>query len=381
MNRSLFVIFFLFLASVYLYSRGRTEDIDTPVLPPAEGGREVVYAEGFQIERRDGWTLLRVTRPWPQAAEELTYALYPRGTQPPETDCSLLVEVPVERIIVFSTSNLASLEVLGETEALAGIDNRGYVYSARVLDMVDQGSVVQVGEHPNLDMETILTAEPDIIMTPVYGPQGAFGDLRRAGLPVVVNGDWLETTALGRAEWIRFIAAFFGKDTEAAEYMNEIARAYNELAAMVSNLEVKPSVMLNTPWQGTWYMPAGESYQSLLLEDAGAEYPWADTPGTGSLVLDFEEVYSMAGGADIWLHTGFLRSREEALKDDPRFAAFKSFAEGSVYNNDARLRSSGASDFWESASITPHLVLEDLVRIIHPGLLPDGPLHYYRKLE
>lgn len=387
-----FSIILLLVAGFNLFAGGKAEEPDAPQKPAKAdvitAGEDVMrnqveisYAEGFEIEYRDGWTLLRVLQPWPGAKKELTYGLYPRGSTPPKTDCDLMVEVPVERIVVFSTTYLPSLSTIGELDALAGIDNKAYVYSAEVLEMVENGSVVQVGEHPNLDMETLLVLDPDIIMTPVYGVGGVYQDVGRTGMPVVVNADWLETSPLGRAEWIKFIAAFFGKAGEAETYFREVAEVYEALVRKARGAESKPTVMLNTPWQGTWYMPGGDGYQAMLLKDAGAEYLWSDTDGTASVALDFEEVYNLAGDADVWLHTGFWRSKEQALQDDPRFANFKSFNTGNIYNNDARVRPSGASDYWESAPLEPHRVLEDLVRILHPGLLEDGELHFYRKLE
>ncbi len=380
-QKAVLCLILLVVTAWSVFSLGRDEPGEDSSLPGMKNGEGVSFARGFEIEYEDGWTLLRVKRPWQNSTEELTYALYPRGTPPPAVDCSAMIEVPVERVVVFSSNYLACLDILEEMDALEGIENRGYVYSAEVLDMVDTGEVVEVGAYPNIDMETLLVLDPDIIMMPVYGDRGAFRELQQAGFPVVVNGDWLETTALGRAEWIKYVAAFFGKDKEAAGYISRISGEYNTLAARVESTEEKPSVMLNTPWQGVWYMPAGEGYLADLLNDAGADYPWADTRGTGSLALDFEEVYGRAGNADIWVHTGSWRSREEALADDPRFAAFKSFKTGNFYNNDARIRSSGANDFWESGPLTPHLVLKDLIRIFHPELPLQGELYYYRKLQ
>ena len=32
----------------------------------------------------------------------------------------------------------------------------------------------------------------------------------------------------------------------------------------------KPTVFVNTAYEGAWYMPGGESYAAILLRDAGA---------------------------------------------------------------------------------------------------------------
>jgi iron complex transport system substrate-binding protein len=40
-----------------------------------------------------------------------------------------------------------------------------------------------------------------------------------------------------------------------------------------------------------------------------------------------------------------------------------------------------ANDYWESGIINPHVILADLINILHPELLPDHKLHYYRQLN
>ncbi|MBN2051203.1 MAG: ABC transporter substrate-binding protein [Spirochaetales bacterium] len=384
-SKTLFQRFFLvigfLLIPLFLGALGdhdTSEAVEVVSLPDAA---EISYAEGFSIEYHEGWKILRVKMPWDNTEREFTYCLYPRGTERPDVACDLFVETPVKRIVVLSTTYLPCLDLVEEMDALVGLDNRFYVYSEEVLELVDQGRVREIGEHPNIDLETLTVLDPDIIMTPVYDTQGAWSRLSQAGFPVIINNDWLETTPLGRAEWIVFLAAFFDKEEAASDYMKAVAERYEELVALTQPREERPAVLMNTPWQGTWYVPAGESYQARLLRDAGAEYPWADTPGTGSLVLDFEEVYNTAEKAEIWLHTGSFRSKKEMEQDEERLALFQSFISGAVYNNDARLRSSGANDYWESAPLHPDLVLEDLVRIFHPDLLKTGEFHYYRRVE
>ena len=153
------------------------------------------------------------------------------------------------------------------------------------------------------------------------------------------------------------------------------------MAARTKGVANKPTVLLNAPYQGIWWIPGGNSFLARFLKDAGAAYLWADDPSTGSKIIDFEVIYEKALDADYWLHPGQWNSLKEGLAVDERFAQFRAFREGHVYNNNARVNKYGGNDYWESGLTKPDVILADLIKIFHPELVPDHKLVYYKKLK
>ena len=143
----------------------------------------------------------------------------------------------------------------------------------------------------------------------------------------------------------------------------------------------RPSVLVGTPFQGTWHVSGGDGYQARLIADAGGAYLWSDDETRGVLSLDFETVYAEGLDADLWLHAYGWDSSESALRNDSRMADFAAFRDGRVYNNDLRISEGGGNDYWESGSLRPDLILADLVHILHPHLLPEHELYFHRRLS
>jgi iron complex transport system substrate-binding protein len=228
----------------------------------------------------------------------------------------------------------------------------------------------------------ILDLQPDLIMAYNSGvpDYDAYPKINEAGLNVVLNGDNLETTPLGRAEWGKFIALFFNKEAEAEQLYNKTASKYEGLVKLAASAKTKPAVFVNVNYQGTWYMSGGKSYVAQFLSDAGANYLWADEPTVGELMLSFEEVLNKAVNADYWVNTGFWNSAEEALADDVRYGEFAAFKNNRVYNNNARSNVNGGNDYFESGVANPDIILADLIKIFHPELLHDHQLYYYHQL-
>jgi iron complex transport system substrate-binding protein len=135
------------------------------------------------------------------------------------------------------------------------------------------------------------------------------------------------------------------------------------------------------PFKGSWFVPAGESYMAQFLRDAGANYKWSDSKGTGSLALNFETVAPEALTADYWLNVGYVDTKADIAAKDQRFTSFNPFKTDRVYNNNKQVNDIGSNDYWESGAVKPQLVLADMIRILHPELLPDHSLMYYKQLK
>ncbi|RYF46708.1 MAG: ABC transporter substrate-binding protein, partial [Cytophagaceae bacterium] len=207
--------------------------------------------------------------------------------------------------------------------------------------------------------------------------------LSDAGVPVLINSEWVETTPLGRAEWVKLMAALTNKETLVNKKFAEVEKEYNRLSALTRTVAMKPSILSGMNSKDAWFVPDGDSYMTRFFLDAGGRYHWSDRKATGSLPLNFETVYPVALDADIWLNVGIsdVNSKQDILAKDARYADFKAFKLGQVFNYGKRINSRGSNDFWESGAVNPHLVLADLIKIVHPDLLPKHELVYYKQLK
>ena len=345
------------------------------------------YATGFTLEYKGNYKILTVTQPWAGAEQALTYILVPRGSEPPADDGNAtVIEVPVRSFVAMSTTYFPFLENIGKLDALVAVDDATYVYNPTVREKAASGEIAVVGGGmggPSANIESLLELDPDVIMTSASGiPElDVYPKLEEVGLPVVINGDYLEQTPLGRAEWGIFIAAFFDLEQQASQQFDALVQRYEEVQALAAGVQERVTVFTNTDYQGTWYVPAGESYAAILLKDAGAEYLWADQPGTGALPLSFETVFERAKDADFWLNPGFAASLQDLLAMDARYAEFKAFQTGQVFNYNAKVTDTGGMDYFESGVANPDVILKDLIKIFYPELLPEHTLFYYQQLK
>lgn len=370
-----------------------TENLSDGCVAPGEYDAELDYfpqkseiklTEGFMVEYHKHYKLVTVNMPYPGAQEPAVYVLVQCGTPAPTGfEEAQVIEVPVESVVSMSTSYLPSLEALGVLDRLVGLDDATYVSNPTVQQMAAEDKLTNLGYGSGVNVEAALALDPDLILT--YGSGSPDYDahpvLVEAGLKSVLNAEWLETSPLGRAEWMKFIALFFNREAIAEEAFNKTAEAYNELATLAGQAEEKPSVFTASDYQGTWYVPGGNSFAAALLRDAGAEYLWADDESTGSLPLAFESVFETAGEADVWVNIGYFFSLDELLAADERYAEFAAFQNGAVWNNDARMGATGGNDYYESAVIHPDVVLADLVSIFHPELMAGYERVYYRQVK
>jgi iron complex transport system substrate-binding protein len=341
------------------------------------------YATGFTIEYHDTYKIMTVLTPWKDADTTFQYVLVQRGTEAPAGyEDAQHIEIPVRSIVTMSTSYLPYLVQLGILDALVAHDNFKHINTPEVRDLINAGKLKETGEGPDVNIELLMVLNPDLIMThgsnSMYDTHPKFLEI---GLPVALNASYMERHPLGRTEWMKFIAAFFNKEQEAEVVFQKIADAYETMAATTRNVAVKPTVFVNAPYQGNWWVPGGQSYLAVFLKDAGAAYVWADTTASTSTPVDFEVVYERAIGADFWLNPGGWESLKDGLAVDERFAQFKAFQEGNVYNNNARVNEHGGNDYWESGLANPDVVLADLIKIFHSELVPEHELVYYQKLR
>lgn len=353
---------------------------------PSSG--RIRHARVFSLEFAGDTTRILVRRPWQGAERDFAYLLVPashsdssprKGSARGDT---LVVPVPVRRAVTLTTTNLRHLESLGALDALAGLGGGRYVCSPEVRARLADGRIRDVGADVNLDIETLVSLRPDLLITYVVGrsSDGALGKLAETGIPAVIEGSYMEETPLGRAEWIKFTAAFLGQGRAADSVFALIESEYQRLSALAKQASRRPTVVVGAPFGGVWWVPGGRTYVARLLADAGADYLWAADTTYGSLNLDLETVLAKAGGAEVWLNGGEWRDLAAARSQDPRYALFRAWREGRIWNNDGGRCASGGRDIFESGALRPDWVLADLIALLHPELLPGHAMRWYRKL-
>ena len=346
---------------------------------------DVTHSDSFAVEYHNNYKIVTVSNPWQGAQESFQYVLVQCGTPAPEGVDSPVIEVPVRSLVALSTTYLPHLVSLELTDRLVGLDSLLWATTPEVVALIEAGELVEVGGGSAVNLEQLLEMEPGLVMAYGIGiPEyDAHPLLIEAGIPVALNGDFVEQDPLGRTEWMKFIAFFFNKDGEADRLFNETVDSYNATAALAAGVATRPTVFLSSIYDGTWWMPGGDSYTARLLVDAGADYLWADAAAVGSSPVDFETVFETAGNADFWLNpdNSFWNVQADVLQSDERYGEFAAVANGHLYNNNALVNANGGNAFYESGAAHPEVVLMDLVKILHPELLPDHQLVYYKVVE
>ncbi|MCK0090328.1 ABC transporter substrate-binding protein [Rhodococcus sp. F64268] len=342
---------------------------------------EVVDAENFSITYENSYQVLTVDEPYPGAEPE-SYVLVKCGAPAPDLSDDLAdaqqISVPVDSLYSGSTTHLPLVTELGVLDVLTGVSNGSYVSDTSVVDRIASGDVAEYAAGGTIDTEAVVVAAPDVVMTGGTDDP-AYAQLREAGIGVVANAEWLEASPLGRAEWIKVMAALTGTEVRAAEVYDGIRSAYLEVADKAAGAEPAP-VLLGGMSQGTWYMSSGGSYMGRLFSDAGATWPWQEVTSTGSLPLDFEAVVAESSDAPTWLVANSWTSIGDALADDERYGDLAAVGTGQVWNANKALGPGGGNDFYERGVLRPDLVLSDLVAVLHPELLPDHEGTFYQQL-
>ncbi len=353
------------------------EDFDQVLYAPE-------YAKGFEIRGAQGResTLVSVSNPWQGAEEVSQQLLIVRGEEAvPRGYEGQVLRGDAQRVVAMSSTHVAMLDAVGATDCVAGVSGRLYISNPRILARAD--SVGDVGYEGNIDYECLLSLAPDVVL--LYGVSGASSmesKLAELGIPYIYIGDYVEECPLGKAEWMVAIAEIVGRRQAADSVFADIHLRYNALKQRVAqSAPTRPRVMLNTPYRDAWMMPSTRSYAVRLLLDAGGEYVYPQNTSTSSVPIDMEEAYLLANEAQVWLNVGMLATMHELQTLCPRFANTQCVLRGEVYNNNRRCTPAGGNDYYESGTTRPDLVLSDLVKILHPGLLDNGDLYYYKRLQ
>ncbi|WP_189604162.1 ABC transporter substrate-binding protein [Salinimicrobium marinum] len=343
----------------------------------------VDYAKGFTLTDFGNYKILTVENPWPEADVSYRYLLAEKDAEIPKNiKYDQKITVPVEKVVVTSTTHIPSLEVLEEEQTLVGFPGLDYISSEETRKLINNGSVTELGKNEAINTEILLDLQPDVVIGfSLDGSNKTFNTIQKSGIPVVFNGDWTESSPLGKAEWIKFFGAFYNKSEEAAEFFKEVSAAYEDAKKLAENSSSQPTVISGAMYQDQWYLPAGDSWQAQFMEDANANYLYSDSRGSGSISLSFENVLEKAKDADFWAGPAQFLTYEEMENTSQHYREFDAFQKKNIYTFASATGTTGGVIFYELAPIRPDLVLKDLISIFHPELLPNYETTFYKPLQ
>ena len=342
------------------------------------------YAENITIVRNDSCTMVVLKNPW-KAGEVLhTYWLVQRGSSLPqqlEGTGADVVSVPLQKAVVFNTAHAWLTITLGALTQVRGVADLRFMQLPAVRQRVQSGLTADCGDAMSPNIEQIIDIGADAILLSPFENSGGYGRLEKLGIPLIECADYMETSALGRAEWMKFYGILFGKEREADSLFHVVDSSYQVLKAMAAQRGTEgakaPRLITEKLTGSTWYVPGGRSSVGRLIADANGSYPWAEDKHSGSLALPFETVFDKAGDADVWLFNDFSdqpMTYQRLAAEYRGYPLMKAFRKRRVwYVNSLKV------PYFEEVSFRPDWLLRDYIRMLHPELGLGEP-KYYKKL-
>ena len=337
------------------------------------------YSANLSLIDYEDYIVAQLRNPWDTAKILHTYVLVDKKQPlPHELPQGTLVRTPLSKAVIYSSVHCSLLKDFGDLNSIGGVCDLKYIKLPEIEEGCRNGTIADVGDGMNPNIEKIIDLHPDAILLSPFENSGGYGRVEKLNVPIIECADYMETSALGRAEWVRFYGLLFGKEAEADSLFAGVEEAYLSLRNQVKDITPKPTVITELKTGGTWYVPGGNSTMAKLYADAGARYIFADIPQSGSASLAFETVFDKGQHADFWLikyNQQVDKTYRELKSDYAPYANFDAFRNRRVYGcNTSRI------SFYEEVPFHPELLLKDLVKVFHPDILKDYTPRYFTNL-
>lgn len=285
---------------------------------------------------------------------------------------------PFHRAMVFISPHCQLLYYLHAQENIAGVCDLKYMLIPDIKKRVENGNVQDCGNSMSPMVEKIIDAKADAIVISPFQNSGGYGKLEKIGIPIIEAADYMETSALARAEWMKFYGLVFGREHEADSLFNKVDSTYGALKAFAAKLPKGKYILTERKTGAVWYSPGGQSSLGILIRDANGGYAFASDKHSGSLPLSFEQVLDKAGNTDIWafkFNGTKPLTRQDLLNEFYGYGGLKAFQTGNIYEcNITKI------PYFEEVSFRPDFLLRELIQLLHPGVSLGG-LKYYKRLE
>lgn len=349
------------------------------------------YAELLTIVKHDdgAYTEAIIENPWKKGTTLHKYILVPKGKEGDETVARLkddirenatlqmgshcdIVRTPLESNVVFTAPHCQLMYELGCKNAITGVCDKDYINIPDIKERVDCGSSMQP------DIERIIALKPEGLLISPFENSGGYGKLDKLHIPIIETADYMETSPLGRAEWMKFYGLLFKSEERSDSLFSSIEKEYLALKAEAAKLPQGLSILTERKMGSVWYVPGGKSTMGILLKDANAKYIFADDTHSGSLAYGPERILSKGTQVDVWAFKYFggkALSKNDLLAEYEGYKVLKAFNSNSIYQVDT-----STQPYFELTSFHPEILLREFIILAHPKATQFGKLRFYQHL-
>ena len=336
-----------------------------------------------------------IANPWKAGTMLHRYILIPKGEEGDKTVAMLAkrrstgarcttdtVRTPVESNLVFTAPHCQLLTELGCQNAITGVCDKDYINipdikSRAQADAKVAHPIMDCGSSMQPDIERIIALHPEALLISPFENSGGYGKLDKLRIPVIETADYMETSPLGRAEWIKLYGLLLGS-SKADSLFSAIEKEYLQLKAEAAKLPLGLSILTERKTGNVWYVPGGKSTMGILLRDAHARYIFADDTHSGSLSMSPEQIIAKGNQVDVWAFKYFggnALTKQNLLAEYQGYQALKAFQTGTVYETDT-----SCEPYFELTSFHPEILLREFIVLSHPEAGDKfGKLRFYKK--
>lgn len=375
-----------------------------------EGGDtlQMKYAELLTIvKHNDGaYTEAIIENPWKKGTTLHKYILVPKGKEGDETVARLkddirenatlqmgshcdIVRTPLESNVVFTAPHCQLMYELGCKNAITGVCDKDYINIPDIKERVKLSDgkastsdtdkvIIDCGSSMQPDIERIIALKPEGLFISPFENSGGYGKLDKLHIPIIETADYMETSPLGRAEWMKFYGLLFKSEERSDSLFSSIEKEYLALKAEAAKLPQGLSILTERKMGNVWYVPGGKSTMGILLKDANAKYIFADDTHSGSLAYGPERILSKGTQVDVWAFKYFggkALSKSDLLAEYEGYKALKTFNQNSIYQVDT-----STQPYFELTSFHPEILLREFIILAHPKATQFGKLRFYQHL-
>lgn len=375
-----------------------------------EGGDtlQMKYAELLTIvKHNDGaYTEAIIENPWKKGTTLHKYILVPKGNEGDETVARLkddirenatlqmgshcdIVRTPLESNVVFTAPHCQLMYELGCKNAITGVCDKDYINIPNIKERVKLSDgkastsdtdkvIIDCCSSMQPDMERIIALKPEGLLISPFENSGGYGKLDKLHIPIIETADYMETSPLGRAEWMKFYGLLFKSEERSDSLFSSIEKEYLALKAEAAKLPQGLSILTERKMGSVWYVPGGKSTMGILLKDANAKYIFADDTHSGSLAYGPERILSKGTQIDVWAFKYFggkALSKNDLLAEYEGYKVLKAFNSNSIYQVDT-----STQPYFELTSFHPEILLREFIILAHPKATQFGKLRFYQHL-